>query len=84
MIVDNQKKVRAKLTIITDDEFLRRMPEVLNIFRPEPRLCSRVTLDQLSSFKLTAYFSVVTLLLTKIPGIVYIKNLTFRNLGTCT
>jgi hypothetical protein len=64
MIVDNQKKVRAQLTIITDDEFLRRMPGVLKIFRPEPILSFGVTLDQLSSFKLTTYFSVRTFLFT--------------------
>jgi len=64
MIVDNQKKVRVQLTIITEEEFLRRMTGVLNIFRPEPRLSFGVTLDPLSSFKLTAYFSVVTFLLT--------------------
>jgi len=68
MIVDNQKKLRVQLTIITDDEFLRRMPGVLNIFRLEPRLSFGVTFDQLSSFKFTTYFSDVTFLLTKNSG----------------
>jgi len=49
MIVDNQNKVRSQLTNITDDEFLRRMPGVLKIFRPEPRLSFGETLDQLSN-----------------------------------
>ena len=56
MIVDNQKKVMVQLTFITDDEFLRRMPRVLNIFRLEPRLSFAMTLDPLSSFKINYTF----------------------------
>jgi hypothetical protein len=54
--VDIEKKVRAQLTSITENEFPKHLSRVLNIIRPEPRLSLGVIFVPIIQFWINCVF----------------------------